>query len=434
VRITHLSKYDITGGAGLAAYRLHTGLRSLGHDSRMLVYDKESTDPSVIGFVPPFDWRTRLRRGLSRRLIERSQEALESRPAGAGYFSDDRSQHGGDALRQALPTDVLHLHWIANFIDYSGFFRRLPRELPVLWTLHDMNPFTGGCHHAAQCQNFLTCCGDCPQLSSPSSRDFSSRVWRRKRRAFGRLNPNRFRVIAPSRWLAGQAKRSSLMGSFSISVIPNGLDTESFRPRDKFKARQELGIPPHDKVLLFVAQWLEDRFKGMPTLLQAMERLRVIPNLRLLTVGRGELANCPVPHTSLGSVSDEERMSLSYGAADLFLLPSAAENFPNGALEALACGLPVVASNVGGVPEIVREGCTGRLVEVGNAEALADATREMLGSSDQLRDMSVNCRRVAVEEYDLDIQAGSYADLYASLLEARANVRRAHDADTFHDG
>jgi glycosyltransferase involved in cell wall biosynthesis len=418
VKITHLSRYDITGGAALAAYRLHSGLRSLGYDSRMVVYEKESTDPSVVGFIPPFDWRTRLRRGLSRRLIERSQEPLESRPVGAGYFSDDRNQHGGDALRQALPTDILHLHWIANFIGYSDFFRRLPTELPLLWTLHDMNPFTGGCHHAAQCSNFCECCGDCPQLSSPSGHDFSNGVWKRKRRAFRRLGRNRFRVVTPSRWLACEVERSSLMGSFPITVIPNGVNTQFFRPRDKSKARQELGISADDKVLLFVTQWLDDRYKGLPTLLQAVERLKAIPQLRLVTVGRGTLPDCSVPHTSLCFAGDDERLSLAYSAADLFVLPSVEENFPNSALEALACGLPVVGSKVGGVPEIVREGCTGVVVERGNSEALATAVQGLLNDPERLRQMSANCRRIALEEYSLEIHAKRYVDIYSSFKQS----------------
>jgi glycosyltransferase involved in cell wall biosynthesis len=417
VRITHLSTYDLTGGAARSAYRLHSGLRSRGCDSRLVVLEKQSTDPSVILFEPRFDLWTRLRRGVRRRLIERSQKSLESRPPGASYFTDDRNQHGSDVLRQALPTDILHLHWIARFIGYTDFFRRLPPRLPLVWTLHDMNPFTGGCHHAGDCRNFFESCGNCPQLGSPSPHDFSSAIWKRKRRSYARLEPSRVAIITPSQWLAGEAKLSALMGHLPINVIPYGVDTQTFQPRGRAKAREVLGVPPHATVLLFVAQWMEDKYKGMPTLLQAIDRLKASPDLCLLTIGRGEpLQDCPLPNISLGAISDEERLSFVYSAADMFLLPTLQDNFPNTALEALACGLPVIGSKVGGVPEIVRDGLTGLLVEPANPQALASAIAELVGNPERRKEMSANCRRIAVQEYALEVQARRYVELYATLL------------------
>jgi glycosyltransferase involved in cell wall biosynthesis len=388
----------------------------------MVVYEKDSSDQNVVRFEPPFDLRTRLRRGLSRRLIERTQAPLDTPPADAGYFSDDRCQHGGDMLRQALPADILHLHWVAHFIGYSEFFRRLPAGMPVVWTLHDMNPFTGGCHHAADCQNFCERCGDCPQLSSPSPRDFSNDVWKRKRRSYAHVYPGRFSIVTPSRWLSGKAKKSSLMGALPVNVIPYGLNTETFRPRDKTEARRQLGVPLDATVLLFVSQWLRDRNKGMPTLLAALERLKGNMSLLLLSIGRGELADCPVPHMPLGSVDDEERLAVAYNAADLFLIPSVQDNFPNTALEALASGLPSVGSRVGGVPEIVREGSTGSLADVGDADAFAGAIAQLLSSPERLHEMSMQCRRIAVEEYALEVQAKRYVEVYQSALEASRMV------------
>ena len=162
MRITHVNTFDLTGGAARAVYRLHTGLKELGHDSRLLVLQKESSDPTVIPFEPPLDWPIRLRRAFRRRYFARSQRVVASRPAGSTYFSDDRSQHGADALGGVPSSDILHLHWIAEFVDYRDFFRRLPREMPIVWTLHDMNPFTGGCHFDGGCGKYLEQCGACP--------------------------------------------------------------------------------------------------------------------------------------------------------------------------------------------------------------------------------------------------------------------------------
>jgi hypothetical protein len=132
VRITHLNTFDCTGGAAKAAYRLHRGLLGLGHESRMVVRDKASDDPTVSVFRPPLSGLIRLRRVLKRHYLARRRIAITSRPAGAPYFSDDRSEHAADVLRQIVPTDILNLHWIAGLFDYSDLFGQLPTGMPVV--------------------------------------------------------------------------------------------------------------------------------------------------------------------------------------------------------------------------------------------------------------------------------------------------------------
>ena len=438
MRITHLNTYDVTGGAARAAYRLHTSLRTLGHDSRMIVQEKASLDPSVKCFEPPLDLNARVRRVSRRHFLSGTHKSLSSRPRAAGYFTDDRSQHGSDALRQALPADVLHLHWIARLIDYRKFFRALPSNLPVVWTLHDMNPMTGGCHHAGSCDAFQRSCGKCPELKSSSPRDLSAAIWRRKYEAYGRVDAKRMRIVTPSRWLANLARASSLMNSFQIETIPYGLDTNAFQPRERSVARELFGIPPNAKALLFVAQWLDDRYKGMPTLLAAIERLRSIPEICLLVLGRGEdVKKSGIRSIFLGSIDDEERMSYAYSAADLFLLPSVADNFPNTALESLACGLPVIGSAIGGIPETVRDGYTGLLVPPNNAQALATAAALLLDNPDRVKGMSANCRKVAVQEYTLELQSQRYLQIYDAMLNDRfpsSDSQRRADGELIMQG
>lgn len=420
MRVAHLSTYDAAGGAARAAYRLHTGLRSLGHESRMLALYKTSTDPTVVRFEPPQNLPTRLRRGLKRRMLERAGSELTTRPAGSTFFTDDRSQHGADALRQLPASDVLNLHWIAGFIDYKAFFRRLPHGLPVVWTLHDMNAFTGGCHHAADCEGFRARCGACPQLGSGVEDDLSRRIWNRKRRAYGFVAEGGLSFVTPSRWLAGKLKESSLVGALGVNVIPYGLDTEIFIPRNVQVAREALGIPQGGLVILFASYSARDGYKGYPLLLEALARMRPDPKIRAITVGEGRFDTRPksaVPIQSLGFMKDEERMSLVYSAADLFVLPSLQDNFPNTALEALACGVPTVAFHVGGVPEIVRSGLTGLTVSPGDPLALARAMEDLLGDPDRRATISSNCRRVAVEEYSLKTQAEQYINLYGRMLQ-----------------
>jgi glycosyltransferase involved in cell wall biosynthesis len=391
-------------------------LRKLGHDSRMLVAEKESTQESVVQFTPRLDLTTRLKRGLRRRLIERTQSELMERAPNTGVFTDDRNQHGSETLREILPTDVIHLHWVVRFVDYLLFFRDVPKGHPLVWTLHDMNPITGGCHHACGCRRFTDHCGMCPQLPTRRPKDFSNAAWKRKSHAYRDLSQTRNRIVTPSRWLANEVRRSSLMSNLEVEVIPYGLDTEVFQPRDRLQARQMLGVPADAHVLLFVAQWLADSYKGMATLVEALAKLKDDRKLFLLVLGRGEaVEKSQIPSRFLGSITEDERLSFVYSAADLFLLPSLEDNFPNTALEALACGLPVVGSKVGGIPEIVREGETGILFGRGHAEALAQAIQRVLPEHEQLRRMSANCRNTVLKEYTLEIQAQRYLDLYDTL-------------------
>lgn len=422
MKVAHLSVSELSGGgAARAAYRLHLGLRGLGHDSRMIVQNKQSHDPDVIAFTPPIDLATRVRRVSRRYFLQASRKLhLAGRAADAIYFTDDRSEHGADVLRQVPESDVLHLHWIAGFIDYTEFFQELPKRLPVVWTLHDMSPFTGGCHHADGCRKFFESCGACPQLGSSKFRDFSNGIWGRKQEAYFQLPRGRMSVVAPSKWLADKARQSSLISGFPISVIPNGLDTSRFRPRDRGMAREVLGVPPNAAVVLFVSHLVQNKHKGLPLLREALARVKDVPELFVLVLGEGDgLRGLSVPSAAPGFVPDEGLLSLAYSAADVYLHPSLMDNCPNTALEALACGLPVIAFRAGGVPEIVREDYTGVLVERGDVDALGVAIERLLKDPDCRRRMSENCRRVAEEEYDSKIQAERYLELYDSLAPAR---------------
>jgi glycosyltransferase involved in cell wall biosynthesis len=418
VRVTHLSVGDVSGGAFRSAYRLHEGLGRIGIESTMLVQDRQSQDPKVLRFSPPTDSATRLRR-ISRRFFLRQSRKFHysRRPVDWNLFTDDRSEHAADILRQVPPTDVLNLHWIPGLFDYRSFFRRIPKALPIVWTLHDMNPFTGGCHYAGDCRRFLDSCGDCPQLVSSNVQDISRAIWKRKREAYGFLRSDRFNIVTPSRWLAGEAGESGLMKGFSANVIPYGLDTHVFQPREKSIARDLLNVPSEAKVLLFIAQHVGVSYKGLSTLVEAIGRLEKIPNLFLLILGNGQFpSQSAVSRMSLGFVKEERLVSLAYSAADLFVLPTLRDNLPNTALEAMACGLPIVAFETGGVPEIVRHESTGLLVTPSDTAGLAKAIENLLSDCGRRQRMAENSRRIAVEEYALEVQARRYASLYTSLV------------------
>jgi glycosyltransferase involved in cell wall biosynthesis len=418
MKVVHLSNFDDGDGASIAAYRLHRGLLRLGHDSTMLVAEKRTADPTVQLFQPPRDLFSRLRRRWRRERITRSLARYRnSRSAGYELFSDDRTPHGGDLLAQLPAADVINVHVIRLFADYQAFFAAVPRHTPVVRTLHDMNFFTGGCHTDEGCGKYTERCGACPQLGSHKAKDLSQRIWQRKRAVLSSIGPDRLHVVAPSCWLANEAKRSSLLQKFPITVIPFGLDTEDFAPRDQVLARGMLGVPHDARVVLFVAEPITRRIKGFALLAQALNGLGDLSNLLLLSVGSGQPpVKVQVPHLHLGHIRNSRLRSLVYSVADVFVIPSLQENFPLTALEALACGTPIAGFAVGGIPEIVRTGSTGLLAPVWDVAALRVIIRNLLQDPARRAQMAADCRRIAVEEYALEEQVQRYLELYQAAL------------------
>src|SRR5690606_28116479 len=207
MKIVHISASDSRGGAARAAYGLHRALRGRGADSIFITEAKGTRDPSVVPFFPdPAPWR-RVGRAWRRETIRIAMKRYaDTRPSGFEAFHGDRSQFGPE-LRNRLPfCDILHLHWVAEFLDWKNFFRSDPPEVPVIWTLHDMNAFSGGCHFDAGCGRHTDSCGLCPQLGSSRLNDLSREVWKRKKRALGMMLSDRLFFVAPSDWLARQAR------------------------------------------------------------------------------------------------------------------------------------------------------------------------------------------------------------------------------------
>lgn len=417
MRIVHVSTHDVWGGAALAAYRLHTGLRAIGEDSTMFVANRTGDGRGVLAFVPPRDFRNRLVRSLRRKFFARElSRYAKSRPAGAELFSDDRSQHGQAPLRQMPPCDILNLHWISEFVDCRSLFDWVPRSIPVVWTLHDMNAFTGGCHYDSGCEKHRKSCGACPQLGSSGEDDLSRQVWNRRQSAYGTISLTQLQLVAPSRWMAEEVRQSALLGHFPVTVIPNGLDVEAFAPRDRAFARDALGLPQEARVLLFAAHAVGERRKGFSLLVEALAGLREDPDLFLLAVGGySGLEQIGIPCRPLGYISNERLLSIVYSAADMCVVPTLQDNLPNIAIESLACGTPLIGFRVGGMPDIVRDGLTGLLVPLGDSQALREGIRGMLACPEALAEMRINCRRIAVEEYSMCRQAREHRKLYESL-------------------
>ena len=330
--------------------------------------------------------------------------------------------NGTELLEQLPPHDLINLHWFGGFFDYQTFFANAPKESPIVWTLHDMNAFTGGCHYDDYCGKFAARCGACPQLGSGDEEDLSRQIWTRKSEALAAVGEGRLRLVAVSRWMAEEARRSSLLGGFPVTSINPSIDSQVFAPRDRAAARLALGVPEDASVVLFIADSLVTRRKGFSLLADALEDLKDVPNLFPALSGspRPRHRQRRIPHLNLGYIEDDLALSGVYSAADVFVMPSVQEAFGQTVLEAMSCGTPVVGFDLGGIPEMVRPGVTGELVPPKDTKALSGALKELLEDPEKRADLSANGRRAAVEEFAPDIQAGRYAEIYRSLLGARA--------------
>jgi glycosyltransferase involved in cell wall biosynthesis len=420
MRVCHIATRDVVGGAAIAAYRLHAGLNQIGVASQMLVDWKASADHSVHALrrnwsrlaglrARPVNWRIKRDFNRYRRTALPTLELL----------TDDRNARGGDVVAALPSAEVYNLHWVSGLIDYRQFFSSLRAGQPLVWTLHDMNPFTGGCHYAFECERHQLGCGSCPQLGSNDGSDLTAQIHARKTMAFSRVSPDRMRVVAPSRWLAAQARQSKLFRRFDVAHVPYGIETDVFRPHDKSLAREVLDLPSGHRILLFVAQDLKNHRKGFDLLAKALQEARCDKPILLVSAGTaGSIEICGGRHRSLGDVNSPRLMSLVYSASDLLVCPTRADNLPNVVLEAMSCGTPVVGFDVGGVPDMIRPGLTGLLAPAEDVRALREAIETLLNDDALRARLSEACRKVAVEEYALSIQARRYQAIYDDLIEA----------------
>lgn len=424
MNIVHLNTSDISGGAARAAYRLHQGLRGIGVDSSMYVRNKTSKDEYVQSYDATAESPLqRIRDKLFRRWLNyRYGKYQQSIPNKVDLFSQDRTVNGRRVVEKCPNADIYNLHWINKFVDPLHFFK--VTNAPVVWTLHDMNPLTGGCHVNAGCHKFEHKCGACPQLGSDKEYDLSRKVWERKWSAYHRAveKDKRLHIVAISKYMAKKVEASSLLAKAPLYTIPHGLNHNVFRPTPTEGLKNALGIPKQHQTILFVADY-GTRVKGFDLLSKALSNLET-KRVTLLSIGSGNAEeNLHLSHKHIGRISNDNLLAVMYSFADVFVIPSRQESFGQTALESMACGTPVVGFDIGGIPDIVRPGKTGWLAEPESVRSLSNAIETALSNEEARARMGKECRNVVEREYTLDVQANAYRDLYRKLIESQKDTR-----------
>ena len=403
MKVLLLNAYAKSGGASVAARRLCAALNGAGAEARLLVQAAEGiADPAL---------RTTADRWAVRRPFWDSLPTLPWRNRRSPHWGNAWMDNG--ATRKAIcdfAPDVTHLHWVNHGMLSLRDVARLSG--PVVWTLHDSWAFTGGCHSPQECRNFRARCGRCPELDSRRERDLSRWNWNRKRVAWRMAT---FAVVTPSRWLADMARSSSLLAGRRIVTIPNAVDPAIFHPMDRAAARAALGLPSAAPLFFFGAHGAAtDWNKGMDLWRAALPAVaRGCPGAMAVLAG-APAGSLPLPACELGTLSPE-RMALALAAADVAVVPSRMENLPNVVAESLACGTPVAAFAVGGIPEMIRPGETGYLARPHDAADLARGICELLARGGAMR---TACAAFAREAYFPETVARRHLELYRSLLES----------------
>jgi glycosyltransferase involved in cell wall biosynthesis len=412
-----VNTFDVRGGAARAASRLHLALRQAGVDATMLVAHRERADPGVAQLEPRALCRL-LRLADEVRAAHALHRYRNTRPRGLDAFQGSRPWLGRMLERRMPQADVINLHWVAGMLDYASL-PRLAARAPLVWTLHDMLPLTGGCHYDSGCARYVAQCGSCPQLGSRSDGDLSRSGFAIREAALARVPPDRLQFVAPSRWLAGEAERSGLCGRFAVQVIPNSLDLQVFAPMDRTQARASLGLPSGRPIVLFVADDLGNPRKGAPLLLEALRPATGEPDKRPLLVALGG-SNLGVADglecRRFPLVSDDHQLARIYAAADVLALPSLQDNLPNTMIEAMACGTPVVGFAAGGLPDMIRNGETGLLAALGDVAGLRGALTKIAGDPALARALGGRARERVAAECAPEIQARRYISLYSGML------------------
>ena len=389
MRILIINTSERTGGAAVAANRLMEALKNNGVKAKMLVRDKETDSLTVCGLSAK--WRTQWNF-----LWERFVIWVHLHFQREHLFEMDIANCGVDITKmpEFEEADVIHLHWVnQGMLSLENIRKILATGKPVVWTMHDIWPVTAICHYARGCEAFHTECKNCPLL--PGSIDLAHKVWKRKQRM---LEGQRVTYVACSKWLAEEARKSALLKGQVVTNIPNAIDTHVFRPQDKQKAREALGLPTDKRIILFVSQRVTDPRKGMSYFVDAVRTLaEQHPEMKENTMvailgGHAEdvAAQLALPVHALGYVSKPQRIVEVYNSG----------------------------FQVGGIPEMINHQQNGYVAKFRDVDDLAAGIRYVLDEADYAQ-LSKQCVMKVAHSYSQQSVANRYLEIYEAAMQPK---------------
>ena len=401
-----VSTHDQQGGAAIAAYRLLEALNRNGVAASMLTLNKESDNVSVVEVGNILFNKYRF-------AAERATIYIQNGFSRKNLFDISIANTGVSITNhpEFKKADIVHLHWVnQGMLSVREIGKIVASGKKIVWTMHDMWPFTGICHHAKECKRFETGCGLCPYLNNPSKGDISYSTYLRKQAAY---SLGKIHFVACSNWLKELALKSKLTINHNVSAIANPINTETYKPKDKATLRQAMKLPINKKIILFAAAKVSDKRKGIDYLIEASKIIaqKAHNNCMFIIAGGNskEIINqLALPTVSVGYVASSEMPNL-YNAVDLFVTPSLQENLPNTIMESMACGTPCVGFNIGGIPEMIDHKQNGYVANYRDAQDLANGLMWVLESTETL---AKNAHNKVMKQYSEEIIAKRYIEIY----------------------
>jgi len=412
MKVLHVSYSDLNGGAARAVYRLHSGLIGAGVDSKILVVDKRSLDSNVLA---PNSIIKKIM-GVIRRYLDRA--ILYFYPSARSVpFSTSLVPFSKLVKKiNAQNADVVHLHWMASGMLTFNQLKKINK--PIVWTLHDMWVFTGGCHYTSSCSNYISGCGQCPLLDSTKKSDLTSFINKNRKNGIELIDNITF--IAVSDWLNDTAQKSTILKKQKVITLPNPIDTFKFSPINKDNAKEILGINKNKKVILFGAiSATKDPRKGYDKLIEALEKMS--PDKYELVVFGGAknkaITNMGFKSHFFEFLHDDLSLKVLYNAADVTVVPSIQEAFGQTATESMACGTPVVAFDETGVSDIIDHKENGYLASDFSAVELSKGISWVL-ENEAYNAMCERAVKKVTLEFSMPAVTKRYKNLYSSIIES----------------
>ena len=414
--VLQLSTFHWEGGAGVAAARLHQALLNAGVDSNLMVSEISHPSPQTTAWA---DTNRKSKKAWGNFVLERLSFLPHEKDKSV-RFAFSPAVAGADITDHPLVkrASIIHLHWINfGFLSMRSLEKLFSLGKPVVWTLHDMWTFTGGCHYNRGCERYRSHCCYCPYLKKPGEYDIAFAQFEKKQGLYESTN---LTLVSPSRWLDGLVQKAALTKGIPSLAIPNCIDTNFFKPGDRIAARNALGLPNDKKLLLFAGANTQDPRKGFKYFQEAMQHPD-LSDAEVIILGKGKAENfrdMPVKVHFLGKISDASQMVLAYNAADMLVVPSLEDNLPNTIMEAMACGTPAVGFGTGGIPEMIGHLESGFVSESKSASLLSEGIQWVLRYN---RDgaVSASARKKVLQHYSEEVVARQYSQLYDSLLHGK---------------
>lgn len=421
MRVLLINTSERMGGAAVSCCRLMEALKNNGIKAKMLVRDKQTDEITVVGLNQ--SWKHLWNFLWERIMIWKTNSFRKN-----NLFSVDIANTGTDItnLPEFKQADIIHLHWInQGMLSLNGIKKILSSGKPVVWTMHDMWPCTGICHHARDCEGYHNKCGNCPYIyGNGSKKDLSYRIFKKKKDI---LKGNKIAFIACSNWMRKQAEKSELLCGQQITTIPNTINTNLFKPRDKQEARRECGLLKEMKLMLFGSVKITDKRKGIDYLVESCKILadrhpELKETLGVVTFGNNsEQLKELIPFKVFPQdfVTDNHLLINIYNSVDIFVTPSIEENLPNTIMEAMACGVPCVGFNIGGIPEMIDHLHNGYVAQYKSSDDFANGIYWLLTEPSQ-KSLSEEAVRKVATHYSESAIAKKHIDLYNKLTDNNA--------------